>query len=65
MQFKGFLFFRDVVFENTYVRFKKDGSYHYRIEEVIGLYKNEQFTEVAEGVILVEILKTSLMRLQE
>ena len=49
----------DVVFDNTYFRSKKDGSYHYLTEEVIGLSKNEQFSEAAETAILVEALKTS------
>lgn len=49
----------DVVFDNTYFKSKKDGSYHYLTEEVIGLDKNEQFSEAAETAILIEALKTS------
>ena len=49
----------DVVFDNTYFKSKMDGSYHYLTEEVIGLNKNEQFSEAAETAILIEALKTS------
>lgn len=49
----------DVVFDNTYYKSYKDDSYHYLTEEVIGLEKNERFSEAAETAILVEALKTS------
>lgn len=49
----------DVVFENTYYKSLQDGSYHYLTEEVIGLDKNERFSEAAETAMLIEALKTS------
>ena len=44
----------DVVFNNTYFRSREDGSYHYLTEELIGLDKNERFSEAAEVAILTE-----------
>ncbi len=49
----------DVVFNNTYFRSREDGSYHYLTEELIGLDKNERFSEAAEVAILTEASKTS------
>ena len=49
----------DVNFESTYYRRYSDGTYHYLIEEILGLDPHERFTEEAEVVILTEALKTS------
>ena len=49
----------DVTFESTYYQRKSDGSYHYLLEEMLGLDAHERFTEEAEVVLLTEALKTS------
>ncbi|WP_026514172.1 ISLre2 family transposase [Butyrivibrio sp. LB2008] len=49
----------DIVFECTNYRKVSDKSYHYLLEEIIGIEKNEHFTEAAEVAILTEALKTS------
>ena len=49
----------DVTFESTYYQRKSDGSYHYLVEEILGLESHERFTEEAEVVLLTEALKTS------
>jgi len=48
----------DVTFDCTYYR-KKDGGYHYLLEEIIGLSKHERLSEAAEVALLTEALKTS------
>ena len=48
----------DVNFECTYYR-KKEGGYHYLLEEMIGLGKHERLSEGAEEKLLIEALKTS------
>ena len=48
----------DVSFDCTYYR-KKDGSYHYLVEEIIGLGKHERLSEAAEVMLLIEAMKTS------
>lgn len=49
----------DVTFESTYYQRKSDGSYHYLVEEILGLDAHERFTEEAEVILLTEALKTS------
>lgn len=49
----------DVTFDCTYFRNSETGSYSYLVEELIGLSKNERFTEEAEVMLLTEALKTS------
>ena len=49
----------DVTFESTYYQRKSDGSYHYLVEEILGLDPHERFTEEAEVILLTEALKTS------
>jgi peroxiredoxin len=49
----------DVSFDCTYFRRLSDGSYTYLLENMIGLSKNEKFTEEAEVMLLTEALKTS------
>ena len=49
----------DVAFDCTYYRNKIDKSYHYLIEELVGISKNERMSEAAEAAILTEALKTS------
>ena len=49
----------DITFDCTYFRSKTNGSYTYLLEDVIGLTKNERFTEEAEVLLLTEALKTS------
>lgn len=49
----------DVTFESTYYQRKSDGSYHYLLEEILGLDAHERFTEEAEVILLTEALKTS------
>jgi len=49
----------DIHFECTNFRRVDDGSYHYLLEEIMGLSKKERFTEGAEVAILTEALKTS------
>lgn len=49
----------DVTFNSTYYQKISDGSYHYLVEEIIGLDKHERFTEEAETIMLTEALKTS------
>jgi hypothetical protein len=49
----------DVSFDCTYFKRKSDGGYAYLLENLIGLSKNEKFTEEAEVQILTEALKTS------
>lgn len=50
----------DISFECTYYK-SKSGNNHFThlLEDLIGLEKNERFTEVAEAVMLCEALKTS------
>lgn len=48
----------DVTFDCTYYR-KTDGSYHYLLEEIIGLGKHERVSAAAEVMLLLEALKTS------
>ena len=49
----------DITFECTYFRRKADREYTYLVEDMIGLTKNEKFTEEAEVLLLTEALKTS------
>lgn len=49
----------DVTFDCTYFRNAKTGSYSYLLEKLMGLSKNERFTEEAEVMLLIEALKTS------
>lgn len=50
----------DISFECTYFRSRTDQSkFTHLLEDLIGLEKNERFTEVAEATILCEALKTS------
>lgn len=49
----------DITFENTYYRGKKDGKYHYLVDEILGLDTHERFTEEAEVIMLTEAMKTS------
>lgn len=49
----------DVTFNCTYYQSVKDGRYTHLLEDLIGLSKNERFTEEAEVVLLTEALKTS------
>lgn len=49
----------DITFDCTYFKSKKDGKYRYLLEDMIGLTKNEKFTEEAEVMLLTEALKTS------
>ena len=48
----------DITFDSTYYRNIQDGTYHYLVEEIIGLDAHERFTEEAETVMLTEALKT-------
>jgi hypothetical protein len=49
----------DVTFDCTYFKRLSDGGYTYLLENMIGLSKNEKFTEEAEVELLTEALKTS------
>lgn len=49
----------DISFDCTYYKNLNDGSYSYLIEKLIGLDKDERFTEAAEVAVLTEALKTS------
>ena len=49
----------DISFGCTYFRNASGGGYTHLLEDVIGLSKNERFTEEAEAVVLTEALKTS------
>jgi hypothetical protein len=49
----------DVSFDCTYFKRLSDGKYTYLLEDMIGLTKNEKFTEEAEVLLLTEALKTS------
>ena len=49
----------DITFDSTYYKNVEDGTYHYLVEEIIGLDSHERFTEEAEAVILTKALKTS------
>lgn len=49
----------DITFDCTYYQNKKDKSYHYLTEELVGISKNERMSEAAETAILTEALKTS------
>lgn len=48
----------DLTFDCTYYR-KAEGGYVYLLEELLGLDKDERFTEEAEVILLTEALKTS------
>lgn len=50
----------DVIFESTYFKSRDDNrTYHYLLEEILGLEAHERFSEAAETAILTEALKTS------
>lgn len=50
----------DISFDCTYYKSKSEkNTFTHLLEDVIGLEKNERFTEVAEAVMLCEALKTS------
>jgi len=49
----------DVTFDCTYFQNREDRSYHYLLEELIDLQRNERLTEAAEVALLTEALKTS------
>ena len=49
----------DISFSCTYFQRVSDGGYTHLLEDMIGLSKNERFTEEAETVMLTEALKTS------
>jgi len=49
----------DITFDCTYYRNREDKSYHYLLEELIGLDKHERLTEAAEVALLTEALKSS------
>lgn len=49
----------DIFFDCTYFRSASDSGYTHLLEDMIGLSKNERFTEEAEVVMLTEALKTS------
>lgn len=49
----------DIFFDCTYFQSVSDGGYTHLLEDMIGLSKNERFTEEAEVVMLTEALKTS------
>ncbi|MFI3202668.1 MAG: ISLre2 family transposase [Eubacteriales bacterium] len=49
----------DITFESTYFRSRADGTHHYLVEEILGLDKQERFTEEAEVILLTEAMKTS------
>ena len=50
----------DISFECTYFRSRTDKSrFTHLLEDLIGLERNERFTEVAEATMLCEALKTS------
>jgi len=51
----------DITFDCTYFKDVKTGSHSYLVEKLIGLSKNERFTEEAEVILLTEALKTSYM----
>ena len=48
----------DVFFDCTYYQ-KSDGSYHYILEDIIGISKHERLSEAAEVKLLTEAAKTS------
>ena len=50
----------DVVFDSTYFE-QREGqkSYHYLLEEMLGLNTHERFSEAAETALLTEAMKTS------
>ena len=50
----------DISFDCTYYKSKtKENTFTHLLEDLIGLEKNERFTEMAEAVMLSEALKTS------
>ena len=50
----------DVVFDSTYFESRdRKKSYHYLLEEMLGLDVHERFSEAAETALLTEALKTS------
>jgi hypothetical protein len=49
----------DITFDCTYFKRLSDGGYTYLLENMIGISKNEKFTEEAEVELLTEALKTS------
>ena len=49
----------DITFDCTYFKRVVDGGYTYLLEDMIGLSRNERFTEEAEVMLLTEALKTS------
>ena len=49
----------DITFDCTYFKRCADGGYTYLLEDMIGLSRNERFTEEAEVMLLTEALKTS------
>ena len=50
----------DITFDCTYFKkISKEGGYSYLLEDMIGLERNERFTEEAEVILLTEALKTS------
>lgn len=49
----------DVTFDCTYFKDMETESHSYLLEKLIGLSKNERFTEEAEVLLLTEALKTS------
>lgn len=49
----------DITFDCTYFYKVSDNGYSYLLEDMIGISKNERFTEEAEVVLLTEALKTS------
>lgn len=54
--------FGDVRFTHTYYRKKKDGSYHYLLDEKIHLSKNERLSDYAEVDLLAEATNHSYQK---
>ena len=55
----------DVKFRHTLYRSRRDGSYHYLLDERLHLPKDEHFTEMAEVKMLEEAAQTSYQKAAE
>ena len=52
----------DVTFLHTLFRDRKDGSYHFLLDEMIGLPSHERFSELAEAKVLEEAAEGSYQK---
>lgn len=54
--------FGDITFDHTYYRSRKDGSYHYLLDEQMCLPRDEHFSDHAEACLLKEAAKSSYQK---